>query len=89
MVFILVSPVGWWLRVKPGLHDSYLVLLFGDDAERQIANSGILGIEQHGLGHVDRALMVRHHHGDEVMLADAVHRRLAHAGVHDGHGVVY
>jgi hypothetical protein len=33
--------------------------------------------------------MMRRHHRDEIMLADTVHRRVTHAVVHHGHGVVH
>ncbi|MNT33614.1 hypothetical protein D3C72_1695500 [compost metagenome] len=74
---------------EPGLHQTDFVLLVSDDALCQVAQFRIAGVEQQCLGHVDGALVMRDHHRDEVMIGLAVHGCGAHAGIHDGHGVVH
>ena len=44
------------MALQPGLHDVDLVLLLGNDAQRQVADLRILCGEQDGLGHVDATL---------------------------------
>jgi hypothetical protein len=48
------------------LHCADLLRLPGDDIPRDSAQFRVVAVLQLGLGHLDCALMVRDHHGDEV-----------------------
>jgi hypothetical protein len=59
-----------WLRVLllPRLHLGDLLVLGRDDPLRQAPHLGILAILKLHLRHVDRALVVRQHAGDEILV---------------------
>jgi hypothetical protein len=52
-------------------------------------STGFLPVEQLGLGHVDRALVMGNHHRGEVVVGSAVHRRATHAHLHGVHRVIH
>jgi hypothetical protein len=53
---------------------------------RQLAEFRILAVLELDLRHVDRALVMRDHHGDDVAIRIACHRR-GHVSVHLRHAV--
>ena len=59
-------------RASPArIHEGDLLLLRGDDVLRQFTQLRILAVLQFDLRHVDRALVVRDHAGDEVLVGIA------------------
>ena len=68
-------------------HRDDLLLLIDDDLLRDAPQLLVVAIAQLGQRHVDRALMVRDHHGGEVGV-DVAGRLDLHAGHHLGHGAV-
>jgi hypothetical protein len=75
--------------VQLSLHDPDLRGLRDDYFLREPAQHRVLAVEQLGLGHVDRALVMRNHHRGEVVVGIAVHRRATHAHLHDVHRVIH
>ena len=57
-----------------------------DDFLRQPAELFVAAVAKHGLRHVDRALMMRHHHRDEIAvdIAGRLDRHVRHHLVHGG-----
>ena len=68
-------------------HRGDLLLLVDDDLLRDAPQLLVVTVAQLGLRHVDRALMMRHHHRDEV-LVDVAGRLDAHADHHLRHRAV-
>jgi hypothetical protein len=68
-------------------HCANLVLLGDDDFLSQAANRFIVARSQHGARHVDRALVVRNHHRDEVAV-DITGRGHMHRRHHALHGFI-
>lgn len=64
---------------QPELHQLHFILLVGDDLLRQPFQLLIFAVQQDRFGHVDRALMVWNHHGDEVAVMLAGIRRALRA----------
>ncbi len=65
-------------------HDLDLLGLLDDDALGEPAQDGVAPIGEFGFRHIDRALVVRDHHGGEVPVRIAGGRH-GHVGVHPGH----
>nr|GEU29189.1 hypothetical protein [Tanacetum cinerariifolium] len=85
---IVTCAMGCLVALQPGAHDIDFVLLFDDDALRQVAQFAVVTVDQDGLGHIDRTLVVRNHHAHEVVRWVPGHRRAPHAVIHDRHGIV-
>ena len=71
------------------MHDRDLRALRDDDFLREPAQHRVLAVEQLGLSHVDRALVMGNHHRGEVVVGIAVHRRATNAHLHDVHRVIH
>jgi hypothetical protein len=69
------------------VHHLDLLLLRDNDFLCETTESGILSCREVGLRHVDGALMVRDHHGGEVVVGLAGHRRRCHVSVHFRHRI--
>ena len=67
------------------LHRRDLLRLADDDFLREAPKLFVLAVAQFEHGHVDPALMVRRHHGDEVAI-DVAGRLYLHGAHHPGHG---
>jgi hypothetical protein len=75
--------------VEPGAHEVDLALLVGDDLLREPLQPGVVAVQQQYLRHVDGALVVRDHLGDEVAIGAARARRSFHSGVDALHRLVH
>ena len=73
------------LFTEPELHGLDLRLLVHDDLLRESPHHRIFAIKQLGLGHINRTLMVRNHHGAKIVVNVAIHRSRLHAIVHPLH----
>jgi hypothetical protein len=79
----------WDLFADRQLHRRDLLHLADDDFLRDAPKLFVLAVAQFEHGHVDRALMVRRHHGDEVAV-DVAGRLCLHRAHHPGHrGLVF
>ena len=74
-------------RLQPHLHDVDLLFLGDDDFLGQPAQRRVLPVQQVRLGHVDGALVVRDHHGGEIVIGIAGHGRGHHVVVHLRHAL--
>lgn len=68
-------------------HGDDLLLLLDDDFLSDAAKPLIVPMAQFGVCHVNRALMVRHHHCDEVLI-DVTRRVNGHAIHHSRHSPI-
>ena len=69
-------------------HDGDFLPLFDDDALSQPAEAFVFTEAQLSLGHLDRTLMMRNHHGRKVPI-HVSHSRQHHGGVHAHHRSVH
>ena len=89
-------PHGWHFRWRRSgrrqrltdskAHHGNLLLLGHDDLLGQPPDLRVAAVAKHGKRHVDRALMMRHHHRDKIGIdvAGRLHRHVAHHFFHGG-----
>ena len=74
---------------EPKLHNIDLGLLIDQDLLSEPTHHRGLSVDQFGFRHIDCTLMMRDHHGREIMIDVSVHRCACHLTIHMLHACAH